>query len=724
MRVFLLTPPFTQPNTSYPATQYLTGFLNSISVESHQSDLSLDVLLAIFKRDTLALIFEEVEERDIEMDDNCFDIFNQRDLYLRWVDSIILFLQGKNQTLCYRIVNEGSLPKAGRFQNAYLFSTSFGVLSVQDKAKYLATLFIEDLADFIQGTIEPFFGFSRYAERLGRAATSFDDLYTNVTNHNSLVTSKMEEILTSYIERDKYDVVAITIPFLGNVFAAFRCGFYIKRAFPNIKIVMGGGYCNTELREVYDSRVFECTDFICLDDGELPLKCILNYIKNGGKGPLKRTFVLINSGVAYKNDCIEKDIPQSEVGTPSYLGLHLDHYLQLLDIANPMQRLWSDGRWNKLTLAHGCYWGKCTFCDVTLDYIQRYEPIQSKVLVDRILQLVAETKSTGFHFVDEAAPPKLLKELALELIKRQVLITWWTNIRFEAKFDEDLCQLLKLSGCIAVSGGLEVASDRLLALIEKGVTVAQVAQVCHSFKKAGIMVHAYLMYGFPTQTEQETIDSLEMVRQFINHGLIQSAFWHQFAMTAHSPVGKAPEKYQVSVIGPEFKGFAFNDVEHYDKIGDHSKYSNGLASSMFNFMQGIGLDSELQYWFDFKIPKTIIPKDYIENVISTPQIKQIKSNSFVSYFGQKPIECIVDEENDIFELQFLTKDDLNYADFPMKYMSWILNLMDSLDLYSFQNWNGLELIASFSKWVENETFDDFQLTSSWKKLKEIGLLVV
>ena len=168
-------------------------------------------------------------------------------------------------------------------------------------------------------------------------------------------------------------------------------------------------------------------------------------------------------------DAREPDIPFAEVGTPTWDGLPLDGYLSLLDMLNPMHRLWSDGRWNKLTVAHGCYWKKCSFCDVTLDYISRYDGLAAATLVDRIETVIAETQQTGFHFVDEAAPPKTLKALAAEIKKRKLAISWWGNIRFEKSFTPQLCQELADSGCIAISGGLEVASDRLLNLMKKGV---------------------------------------------------------------------------------------------------------------------------------------------------------------------------------------------------------------------------------------------------------------
>ena len=103
-----------------------------------------------------------------------------------------------------------------------------------------------------------------------------------------------------------------------------------------------------------------------------------------------------------------------------------------------MNRLWSDGRWNKLTIAHGCYWKQCTFCDITLDYIARYDRAPADLLVDRIEAIIAETGQTGFHFVDEAAPPAALEKLAERLIARNVVITWWGNIRFEKAFTPDM----------------------------------------------------------------------------------------------------------------------------------------------------------------------------------------------------------------------------------------------------------------------------------------------
>jgi hypothetical protein len=635
--VFLITPPFTQLNTPYPATAYLKGFLKSKDIQAFQMDLGIEVILELFSRKIFSSFFDFAYENEKISSGNCQRIYQLKEDYLKTIDEVMQFLQGKNQTLARQICTETFLPRASRFEQIEDLDWAFGNMGMQDKAKYLATLYLEDLSDFIVECIDENFGFSRYAERLGRSANSFDELYAYVQNIPTKIDQITLQILESRIKIVQPKLVCFSVPFPGNLYSAFRCAKFLKANYPEIKIAMGGGFPNTELRSLTDIRVFEFFDFISLDDGELPIELIYKSLNNSNKGTFKRTYVLENGVVNYINNSAQADYKQSEVGTPDYSDLPLSDYISVIEIANPMHSLWSDGRWLKLTMAHGCYWGKCTFCDISLDYIKLYEPIAAKTLVDRMEQMMKETGENGFHFVDEAAPPSLMKALALEILKRKLTVTWWTNIRFEKNFTKDLCILLKASGCIAVSGGLEVASDRLLKLIDKGVTVEQVAQVTGNFTESDIMVHAYLMYGYPTQTEQETIDSLEMVRQLFEIGILQSGFWHQFALTAHSPVGMNPDEFGVIPVINEIS-FANNDVDFKDSTGiDHSKFSFGLKKSLFNFMQGIGFDLPLQEWFDFKTPRTKVPPNFIDFSLKNELNFSLKPGAKVVWLGTMPL---------------------------------------------------------------------------------------
>ena len=618
MKVLSLIPPMTQLNTPYPSTAYLTGFLRSRKIDAAQEDLALALVLSLFTPNglseihTQALVLPE-EERSASV--NFFlDYFQD---YRSTIAPTIAFLQGRDNTLCHRINGREFLPEGPRFQSLDAYDDedsgdslgwAFGALGSQDRARHLATLYLNDLSDVIKDAVDNRFEFVRYAESLASSQPSFTPLALALDARPTLLDSHLQELTLHAVNKHQPDLVLLSVPFPGAMYAALRIAQTLKKHCPQIKIGLGGGYVNTELRELSDPRVFEFVDYITLDSGERPLLALIDHLE--GKRSidrLVRTFICSDKKEVRYINWPELDIPFEEVGTATWDGLPLDSYLSLLDMLNPMHRLWSDGRWNKLTVAHGCYWKKCSFCDVTLDYISRYETASASLLVDRIEEIIGETGQTGFHFVDEAAPPKILKALAEELIRRKVMISWWGNIRFEKTFTPELAQLLAKSGCIAMSGGLEVASDRLLALMKKGVTVDQVAQVTKGFSDAGILVHAYLMYGFPTQTVQETVDALEYVRQLFENGCIQSGFFHRFICTVHSPVGKNPQEYGVQLAPLPLITFAKNDIAFIDPTGvDHDMLGHGLKKAIYNFMHGIGLEEDVRVWFD--LPKKQLPK--------------------------------------------------------------------------------------------------------------------
>lgn len=681
--ILFITPPFTQLNTPYPATAYLKGFFNTLNVSTQQIDLGLDVTLRIFSKSGFQSIFEIIDTHEMDLSVNGERMDQLSFSYINTIDAVISFLQGNNPTLAHSIVTRSYLPEASRFTHLEDLDWAFGDLGIQDKAKHLATLYLEDMADLIVEAIDPEFGFSRYAEKIAIAASSFDEIHAHVEAESHFIDELIIEELEKSLQLYQPKVVAVSIPFPGNLYGALKVGQHIKNNYPNVVMTMGGGYPNTELRSLSDTRMFKYTDFITLDDGEAPLSILLEHIRgNRNLKSLKRTLTLVDNEVQYINGAPEPDFNHWEVGTPDYTGLALNKYISVIEIANPMHRLWSDGRWNKLTLAHGCYWGKCTFCDISLDYIKRYQPVSAQHLCDQIETIIAQTGETGFHFVDEAAPPALLRDLSLEILKRNLTITWWTNIRFEKSFSPGLTQLMKLAGCIAVSGGLEVASDRLLKLIKKGVSIEKISKVTHSFTQAGIMVHAYLMYGFPTQTKQETIDSLEVVRQLFEEGIIQSAYWHRFSMTAHSPVGLHPEHFDVEKLNTTLGTFANNDLLHKDPKGtDHKQFSEGLKKSLFNFMHGIGFDFPLGDWFPFNIPKTSHPKNEIAQFLKKQEFLENTSKNKVLWTGYQYSKTKeTNNKNTIILIQTKSKS-LEFT-LPLAQATWISELLEKAH---FQN---------------------------------------
>jgi radical SAM superfamily enzyme YgiQ (UPF0313 family) len=625
-RILSVIPPMTQLNTPYPSTAYITGFLRSRGIEADQVDLSIALALRLLSVQGLDALQPEVAALSKKRHTAATRFFlDHFAAYRATITPVVRFLQGRDPTLAHRIGSRAYLPEGPRFEyvdrprlaqrtEADALDWAFGTLGLQDRAKHLATLYLNDLADVIHDSVDARFRFVRYAESLASSQPSFDPLHSALQAPHNLIDSELDELTRAAMSTYRPTLVLLTVPFPGNVYGAFRIAQTIKRISPVTLTVLGGGYCNTELRSMDEPRVFDYFDFVTLDAGELPLIALIEHLD--GRRPLNRLVRTYTRSLNFV-DHKEPDIPFSQSGTPTYDGLPLDDYLSLLDLLNPMHRLWSDGRWNKLTVAHGCYWKQCSFCDVSLDYISRYDLAATGVLLDRVESLIGETGHTGFHFVDEAAPPKALRALATGLLERKLAISWWGNIRFEKSFTPALCRLLADSGCIAVTGGLEVASDRLLDLMKKGVSVGQVARVTRAFSEAGILVHAYLMYGFPTQTVQDTVDSLEYVRQLFAAGCIQSGFFHRFTCTIHSPVGLDPDKYGVKLAPRGVASFASNDIGFTDPTGvDHDVLGASLRTALYNYMHGIGLDADVREWFGTGVPRTRVPKSFIARALS------------------------------------------------------------------------------------------------------------
>jgi hypothetical protein len=587
-----LLPPLTQLNTPYPSISYLARHLRRIGIPSRQRDLGLELALHLYSRAGLRAIFDSIDAAGPRTEAG-WRALALRAQHESAVEPVIAFLQGRDRTIGPRILDTPMLPSGERLARADI--GAFGPHAVDDAARHLATLYLADLADLVAAEVDPGFGLARYHAQIATGQASFDPLAERLARETILDT--WIDALADSVEMGPAldragPLVGISVPFPGNLYAGLRLGRRLRAR--GAFVVMGGGYVNTELRYTREARLWDCVDALSFDDGEGPLVALWDWATGG---PDFRHRLRTPDG---DHDRARPNVPAE---TAAFYGdLPLDDYLQLIDGTNPAHRLWSDGRWNKITLAHGCYWKKCSFCDIRLPYIADYAPTPIDTLVDSVRELVRDTGQRGFHLVDEAAPPRAMRDFALELLRGGDCITWWGNIRFEEAFTPDLCRLLAASGLVAVTGGLEVASDRLLARMHKGVTVEQVARVCRAFSLSGVLTHAYLMYGFPTQTEDETLESLELVRQLFAAGVLKSAFWHRFVLTRHSGMFGHATAYGFALEGPTGAPelhFAANDVPHLDPLGvDHDRFDAPLARAVGAWMRDEGLHDRVDRWFD------------------------------------------------------------------------------------------------------------------------------
>jgi radical SAM superfamily enzyme YgiQ (UPF0313 family) len=644
MKTLLITPPLLQPNTPYAAVPMLTAWLRSQGQEAAQADLSLELLLKLFSAAGLAQLCRAltvaahggggqesaVTDRGYRRgpysvgadggracpDPTCEATLRQAQVwpasacynnavagflaleeeYRAVISDVMEFLQDRNPSLAKRFSKRGALPEGQHLARAYeqeeQFGWNFRGLEKHDRARYLCSLFLDDIAE-AAARLDPYFGFSRYAEQLAASLPDFGKIQAALESSGTLFANWLDELTGAQIEKHNPQLVGITVPFPGCLFGALAIASRIKQTRPEIRIVLGGGYANTELRELTDPAVFDYVDFITLDSGLLPL---LRIAEDRGVERYVRTFVRENGTVRFY-DSGEPPVAHDTLPPPVYDGLPLDRYFGLFEVLNPVTRLWSDGRWNKLVLAHGCNWSRCAFCDTSIDYICRYDPARPATVCDWMESVIAATGFNGFHFVDEALPPALLDGLCDEILRRGLNVEWWGNIRFEKRLTNELIEKMADAGCIAVTGGLETCCDRTLKLMNKGITVAGAEEVLANLSAAGIMTHAYLMYGFPTQTLDETFQGLETVRSLMEEGVLHSAYWHRFALTAHSEIAREPERFGIKLLPETSGGFARNEIP-FDGQFDYDLAATGeaLRTATYNYQHGTGFDVPVVDW--------------------------------------------------------------------------------------------------------------------------------
>jgi radical SAM superfamily enzyme YgiQ (UPF0313 family) len=645
VRILLVNPPLADPSGPYPAIGYLAGFLKTVGHHADLTDASLALLLRLFTPAGIRQIGDAARADRAHADDAILRGFLAReDQFAETVTTAISVLQGRDHGAYARAARRGYFPPPldptaswafSSYFNVRAYETALGPLSESqraralradrpmshafgraggtDEVRFLASNVIGDICRVIRRAIDPEFELDAYASKLSDDPPTFEAIADRLTRTN-LIDALIDQIATELCATHDPDVLGLSVPFAGNLYGAVRIAATVKRLRPDTKIIMGGGWVNTQLRALTDPAIFDVVDFITLDDGERPMACVLEHI--AGERPaaaLKRTYVREHGRVALRDGAPEADVPFTETGTPTYRGLPLDAYLVVRPSVQSFQRI-AGVRWNKLTLAHGCYWKKCAFCDTSLDYIGRYDPASIDVTLDRIRQLRDETGESGFHFVDEAMPPAMMQRLAKRMIDERLNIAWWGNVRFDRALI-DMAPLLAASGCIGITGGLEVASDRVLALMDKGVSLEQAARVCQALAREDIYTHAYLIYGFPTQTAQETIDALEYVRQMFKAGHLRSAYWHEFSLTTYSPISRHPARFGLTMRANAPHPFSNYFVE-FDEPGriDHARFGAGLARSLQHYQLGLALDDPLSQWFDFPVPAVSLPPDFVETI--------------------------------------------------------------------------------------------------------------
>jgi hypothetical protein len=586
----VVAPPFLGPNSPYAALGYLTGYLGRRGYLVRPLDLGIAVLNRLLTGDGVKRMAEHAGNEST---------FPWND-YADRIEPVMAFLRGEDPSAALRLTQPAWFPSllAQDFTPPRAREAAKALARSGDGASLIATRFLRRLEGAISTEVDTRFRLDSFGADLTLQAATFHDLLKEILANPSPVTAEIEAVVVESIAADCPRVVAVTVPFRGCLSGAVLVAHQVRRSLPNVRIVLGGAFVSTELRALDDASAFEVFDQVVLDDGYEPLERILAAGPGSPATGLVRTFERASAGIRWHGGD-DVHTHHRAVGEPDYDGLAGAPYFSLVDRGDPMERLWRHFRWTKLVAANGCYWARCSFCDVSLDYVRRFQRLSGAEVADHMVSLARRTGRRGFHFVDEALPPAFMIELADALRQKDRGIHWWGNVRLERAFTDQVVADLAEGGCIAVTAGLEVPSDRLLAGMRKGLTISSAIDTLRAFREHSVLSHLYLMFGFPDETLQETIDGLELVRQLFRQNLIASAHWQRFCLTRHSPLGAQSPAESM----PE-SPLAIGDLERPADPAwlGQDWIATALATATDAFIRGDGTEVDVREWFERPVP--------------------------------------------------------------------------------------------------------------------------
>jgi len=286
-------------------------------------------------------------------------------------------------------------------------------------------------------------------------------------------------------------------------------------------INIGGNYF-TRLQEVILKRpefFTTFTDSFITGEGEKPLLSLVRALES--RDDLEKVPNLIYSdrkkgGAPHFT---KKDLPISLDGTAiqSLDGLPLADYF----VPEPVISIQS---------GKGCYWQKCTFCDTDFGIAPDTKGIDR--LIDELKLLQDRYGIRCFEFIDESIPADYMEMLAERIVTEKLDISWFSNARTEAVFTAERLELFRSSGLLMLLWGIETGNRRVMNLINKGVDFEGRLDILRSSHRAGIWNFAYIFFGFPSETWDEALQTVDLIRD--NTDIIHSYGRSIFTLGRHS----------------------------------------------------------------------------------------------------------------------------------------------------------------------------------------------
>lgn len=496
MKIALATVPPWFPNQPYLSIPLLSGILKQRGFAVTTKDMNLSFFNNLLTQQELSYQYDYFQNNHGQQTDEKFKLFFEvKNNFMQRIDGCKDFVRSKDN-----------------YEKSYI--------SVIQSFQEL------DLALKIYGMNYPDTVLS-----FGDVKYTFDHL-----NVESLMKFALSDNIFSYYfqkyELSDYicqlpDFVGFGVTTPEQLIPALAFSVILKANLPNVRIILGGAYIS-QVGSFLMQRADFCNlvNFVLCGYSEKSIVSFFSIVENGGND-----FSMI-PGIIYRDNgrIIENAIENMDVrevypyiATPNYDDLPLNNYFF------PVLQL-------PIEISKACYWGRCKFCELGgLKYAEK----PANVVLDELMTLSSRYGSRYFSFVSASPSPKHLLHIAEKISDSSLDIKWSSMIRVEEYINEDFAKKLYEGGMRVAMVGFESGSQHVLDVMDKGTKVETNEKVLRALSKAGIKIHAYFMFGFDGETNEDAEQTIEFV-------LRNESFINSFAYSYYTPI---KHKFSNSDIG-------------------------------------------------------------------------------------------------------------------------------------------------------------------------------
>jgi len=511
MKVLLVFPPQWTPAMPHLALPVLTSFLRSHGVDVIQRDLNLETYDAVLSRSHLEQAIDRLRagytgrrRRGRAIPERVSWALDQGpELATKVEDAKVVFrspafYDGPQSLAAFKVI----------VQSLELASLPF--LPAQlDLLNYLPASPVDSSRSLLQAVRDP--------------------------RHNMFL-EIFERVIVPDIVREKPDLVGISIPTMGQMLAGMTLAYLIRQTGLSCHITVGGPHI-TMLREQIPRvpALFGLIDSVVAFDGETPLLRLAEAIDSDGDLAEVPNLVYKADGEIRVNPISPRAWREAarSARPPDFDGLPLDRYLAP-ELVLP------------LITSHGCYHGKCGFCNVGYGDAKSFYPLPVDQVLDQITALQEKYGVRHIFFADEAITPRTLRELSAQLADRGDPANWCGCARFERTLSQGLLESMSRGGCRMLLFGLETASERMIQHMVKGTQRDQMSRILNVSAQAGIWNHTFFFFGFPGETMEDAQETVNFV--YAHQQAIHSASLGEFVLERYSPAHLDPKRYGIRRI--------------------------------------------------------------------------------------------------------------------------------------------------------------------------------